>query len=148
MSKGRKLPKQAATPQSAKIPRQGAQPENVHRMQFRWTLIFADFDGPYGWRNLPIEKLFTDTIKKLHEFEAMTWGEIETQSEGRHHFVPTGSWSAVAVARLADTEFSGEPRLFSLRLEGGIRVWGKREGAVFQILWYDPEHGVCPYIKQ
>ncbi|MDK8636685.1 hypothetical protein QP866_02440 [Corynebacterium imitans] len=37
-----------------------------------------------------------------------------------------------------------EERLFRFRLSGEARLWGFRSGALFRILWYDPEHQVSP----
>jgi len=34
--------------------------------------------------------------------------------------------------------------LYSLRLSGKLRLWGVRDRSVLQLLWYDPEHQVCP----
>lgn len=39
-------------------------------------------------------------------------------------------------------------QLFSLRLTVRKRVWGIKEGNIFWILWWDPEHEVCKSHKK
>ena len=37
-----------------------------------------------------------------------------------------------------------QARLFSVRLTGRIRLWGLRDVSILRVLWWDPEHTVCP----
>jgi hypothetical protein len=38
--------------------------------------------------------------------------------------------------------------LFSLHLGGKPRVWGVRDGSVLRLLWWDPEHEICPSLPR
>ena len=38
--------------------------------------------------------------------------------------------------------------LYSLRLSGRSRVWGLKEAGIFWILWWDPNHEICPSYKK
>jgi hypothetical protein len=53
----------------------------------------------------------------------------------------------VAQKRAKELEWD-DSELFSLRLEGKLRLWGRRGGAILYLLWFDPEHLVCPSRKK
>lgn len=53
-----------------------------------------------------------------------------------------------AQTRLEELKLDDEEELFRFRLDGTARVWGIREGRVFKILWWDPEHEICPSNKR
>lgn len=142
-----KRPGQSLRPSEEKQPRGGLKALSIHTLPFKWTTESCDLEGPFGWSKIEHETLLKDIFPKLQNFESQTWGEIETQSNGRHHLVETSGMADEAKGRLEDTEFSGQENLFSLRVEGGCRLWGVRTGAVFQVLWYDPEHRVWPTEK-
>jgi hypothetical protein len=108
-----------------------------------WQFSSMDFEGPFGWH--PSQKIATSILleirTKLAQFESMTWHEIEGR---RHHFQPVDSICKEAQQRLAELKQDDLDGLFSLSLSGPQRVWGIRSGAVFKILWWDPDHQVYP----
>jgi len=81
----------------------------------------------------------------LRPFETRTWGEIEGR---RDHFISRDRLIADAQKRLLDIERDDVEELFSLHLDGQKRIWGVRDGAVLRLLWWDPEHEVCPSPKK
>jgi hypothetical protein len=110
-------------------------------MRFSWRTDNVEFDGPFGWRGIDLQKLFYDVIPKLHNFESQMWGEVEGDNS---HFVDVDALCAEAKSRLNEINKDHLERLFSLRLTGKQRVWGYREGAILMVLWWDPEHAVGP----
>ena len=78
---------------------------------------------------------------KLKSFEAMTWGEILNRN---NHLVPVDSLSKAAYDRLCALHLDDLEELLSLRLSGKERIWGILEHNVVTLLWWDPEHLVCP----
>jgi len=38
--------------------------------------------------------------------------------------------------------------MYAIRLSGKKRVWGIREGRLFSLVWWDPEHTVGPSEKK
>ncbi len=39
-------------------------------------------------------------------------------------------------------------QVFSLRLTATLRIYGILENGVFNVLWYDPNHEICPAVKR
>lgn len=118
---------------------------NVTTQPFRWRTDEVEHDGPFGWHTIGLPLLFCDVIPKLQNFETMKWAEIEG---GSSHFVDTDQLCDEAKTRLQEINKDYLDRLFSLRLTGTQRIWGYRELATFKILWWDPEHQVCPSPKK
>ena len=87
---------------------------------------------------------------KLHEFESMTWGEIETATTGgkerhkAHHEMETYVLSPAAQKRLAEIKLDTFDALFRFRFDGRKRLWGIRDQHIFRLVWYDPDHTVYP----
>lgn len=75
----------------------------------------------------------------------MTWAEIEKACGGRSHgnashFVKVAKISKKASARLKEIKQEDTEDIFSLRIEGKVRIYGIRDNAVLKILWFDPWH--------
>ena len=140
-AKRNKKPSRAEHPTvSGKKPRGGSF-INVKASNFRWRTSNADHDGPFGWEATTIRHLLEEIVPKLHHFETMTWSQIEGANS---HFVAFEDLCKEARDRLGTLDMENIENLFSLRLSGRERVWGHREGETFQVLWWDPEHLVCP----
>ncbi len=116
----------------------GAEPE---KRLFRWSTQSADFHGRWGWDEVGVKVLFQEIIPKLQQHENRTWGEIEGSQS---HFVYMDQCVGEARKRLREIGLDDVEQLFSLRLSGKKRVWGRCQQSVFQVLWWDPEHEVCP----
>lgn len=92
---------------------------------------------------------FMDKIyPKLRDFEQKTWTEIEKETTGKegrskHHFIDIEKLSKDAQSRLEELKINDLDSLFSLRLEGTLRIFGIRKQNYLRILWIDPEHEVC-----
>lgn len=142
-------------PNRRKTPKRGGQalPEKEPRSRAvstqgdypRWSFTRIDWNGPWCPKALGAHKLL-EVVNKLTQFEGRTWGDIE--SDRRNHAVETASVGKAAQARLVEIRQDDVASLFSLRLSGRERVWGIREGALFRLLWWDPEHSVYPSKKK
>jgi hypothetical protein len=75
----------------------------------------------------------------------MHWHEIEGK---QHHSIGIESLSKEATDRLAEIKQDDIAEIFSFRLQGAHRVFGIRDRSVVKLLWWDPEHGVCPSLKK
>lgn len=102
-----------------------------------------DMDGPFGWQELSKAKLL-EIRGKLAKLEANTWHEILVKAKQRNHSVLVSRLSEEANKRLREIRQDDLDELTSLRLAGRERVWGIRENRTFHLLWWDPEHRVCP----
>jgi hypothetical protein len=98
---------------------------------------------PFGWQDLDAGKV-NEVRTKLAQLESMTWNEILVAGKKQNHSVAVWKLSNEAQNRLAFIGLGDTEELVSLRLSGRERVWGLRQGAAMLILWWDPEHDVCP----
>lgn len=77
----------------------------------------------------------------------MTWGQILADRD-YNHSVEVGRLVPAARRRLSALRLDVLDEVFRLRLTGRERVWGYFPGGpALQILWWDPEHQVCPSHK-
>jgi hypothetical protein len=137
----KKQPRQAERPfETGKSPR-GASLFNIPASLFKWRTAIVDFEGPFHWADIDRTYLLRHIVARLHNFETMTWGEIEGRD---NHFVEAKDLCKDARARLGALDMDHVESLFSIHITGRQRLWGHREGAVLQVLWWDPEHAVCP----
>ena len=86
---------------------------------------------------------------KLKEFEKLTWREIEDFKHGEKnktnsHSIEVSKLCKEAQNRLKNLNMDDVDEIYSLRLEGKLRIFGLRELNCLKILWIDREHEVCP----
>jgi hypothetical protein len=102
-----------------------------------------DLVDPYGWHK--IDKSEIATIReKLSHFESMTWSEILVTAKKRNHTVQVSSLCSAAQKRLREAHCNDVDELVSLHLSGRERIWGILREGVLTVLWWDPNHEVCP----
>ena len=104
------------------------------------------------FKNIQRDFFAADIIPKLKEFEKLTWHEIENQKYGneqktKHHNIEVERLCPAAQKRLRDLKMDDVGELFSFRLEGKLRIFGRRIHNCFQIMWIDTEHQICPMSK-
>jgi hypothetical protein len=109
-----------------------------------WRFSTVDKNGPFAWPR------GTDTelkiVGRLHDFDSMKWTEIEGPD---HHLLSAGSLSKEAVERLREIKQEDEiDSMFSFHLHGEPRIICIRDRGIARLLWFDPEHGVCPVNKK
>ncbi len=86
---------------------------------------------------------------KLKEFEKLTWREIEDFKHGEKnktnsHSIEVSKLCREAQNRLKNLNMDDVDEIYSLRLDGKLRIFGLRELNCLKILWIDREHEVCP----
>lgn len=97
----------------------------------------------FGWQTLEGEKL-KEIRSKLADFETMSWSDILLVAKKRNHSIPVMALISTAQKWL-DLRKVFLDEIISLRLSGEERVWGYlAEGGVFVLLWWDPDHEICP----
>ena len=110
-----------------------------------WAFRYVDinrggFLNSCCWSNLEADDII-DLIQHLKDFETMTWADIE---RGGSHFIEVRKIEKEAQERLVTLRQDDIDHLFSLRVSGKGRVWGIRNGGTLRLLWWDPQHEVCP----
>jgi hypothetical protein len=105
-----------------------------------------EFVDPFGWHILDAG-IMHFIRSKLSNFETMTWDDILIKAKKQNHTVTVGDLCSKAQKRLKDLKLDDIDGLVSLRLTGKQRVWGIFGEGVMTLLWWDPDHGVCPSLK-
>ena len=117
-----------------------------------WSFSKADF-GVDKWNFQNCQFKEGDILKKLRDFENMTWGEIIQASGGRkngtnHHFIPFNKMIKNAQRRAEELKILEFEGLFSLRLSGTQRLFGILRDGIFRIVWFDNNHEICESNKR
>lgn len=130
----------------SKGPRAEHKPEENLKKKACWAISRIEQEGKWGWDNITSGELWSEIVTKLTLFEGMTWGEI--LQGGKSHYVEINKINSEAKRKLVELDLDDSDNLFSLRLTAKRRIWGILENGVLKILWYDPNHEVCPvYLK-
>lgn len=128
---------------TTKSPRISSDPARYYDVQPSWKLGRLELCDPYGWHKLDRESI--DRIHtRLVAFESMTWREILIDGRKRHHSVKTRDLSTPAQKRLEAVGLDDIDRIVSLSLAGPERIWGIFSNGVMSLLWWDPDHQICP----
>jgi hypothetical protein len=139
---GNKKPASKISPNIQKAPKVASDPNDFYKHRPTWRVGSMQMVHPYGWHEVSSEHLH-HVRERLSHFEKMTWKEILIDGKKFNHMVKVNRLCAPAQARL--TEVAGDlDQLTSLRLMAKERVWGILDGSVLQLLWWDPDHEVCP----
>lgn len=141
--KKNKIPLTKKAPGCLKKPRDNYIPSDSY-LQYSpvWRFDYIDMHGPWGWLNIESKDELKGIMKKLNNFETMTWADIKRNNHS--HQVLTASICKTARDRLVEIEKDDLEDIFSLRLNGTNRIWGKLEDGIFYIIWWDPGHKVYP----
>jgi hypothetical protein len=104
-------------------------------------LQLLDHDGPYAWAGISSEhtKLIAEACRG---WESMRPEEVF--AAGGNKPIPFERLCPTAQARLRQIDLEEYDGLWELRVSAKRRIWGIRKRHVFYIVWWDPEHEVCP----
>jgi hypothetical protein len=139
-----KNPKVKIEPSQSKTPRKAGFDENPMRLRPAWRIGSMEMCDPFGWHQVD-GTLLLGIREKLRNFETMTLGQILGRN---HHMVSVGSLCRDARDRLEALHLDDVEELLSLRLTGIERIWGVLEHNIIILLWWDPNHLVCPSLKK
>ncbi len=137
-----KNPRAATLPQDDKSAR-AAIFNNAHScVEFRSNQM--DIDGSWGWKGLS-PSCIQDLLGKIFELQKLTWQNL---NQNGSHVIQIVKIIPSAQKRLQQLEKDDLDELYSLRISGKKRIWGIKEGNIFWLLWWDPEHEICPSLKK
>ena len=106
-----------------------------------WKVARIDDNSPWGWNQITCPDFLRNIWDKMHNFETMTWGDILGRS---HHAIEVKDIIEPARNRLAELGHDDQAELISFRLTNKNRLWAIRSGAEAFLLWWDPNHEICP----
>lgn len=108
---------------------------------------YVDRASRNEWVFDPSDEHAGAVLKFLCRMAELTWAQIEGQKSGghkRHHDQPISSMDPEAAKDIRrcklDETFGDE--MFRFRLTGVRRLWGFRDGRIFHVVWWDPNHKV------
>lgn len=110
-----------------------------------WSFSLIDNDGPWGFNLICKNELHKLVTSGFKDKEGINWASLKTSGS---HNVAKNKLISSAQKRLAEKLLDDRDELFSMRFTGKQRIWGIREGNVFKILWWDPNHEICPSNKK
>ncbi len=138
-SKRKKEVKQKESPDGKHIAQAG-DPERYYSENPAWT--FADSDEEKWAFSLEHmgDLFWTEILPRLKSLETLTWSEILVRDKKQNHSLNPDELNKAARDRLASKYIEAES-LISLRISGNRRLYGYMTGRVFNVLWYDDDHG-------
>jgi len=140
----RKTPKYSHEPKPVRQARYANDP-SVRGTPLAWRFSHSDRNGPFAWTRVYASGDQNAVMERLSDFETVS--ETELREEGSH-FVELSQLGREASERLFALRLDDLDCLFSLRISGPKRVWAVHQGGLMRVLWYDPEHQVCPSFKK
>lgn len=136
----KKIPKQESEPYPQKIPK--IHPVSFEDQTVHWS--FAVFDGSVDWHDQQHkEETFRYVAGRMRTYESMTWRQIKSRGD-YNHAVPTNKIIPQAQKRLRQINQDDVDELWRFRFDAKRRIWGIRDGRLFKVLWWDPQHKICP----
>jgi len=132
-------------PSSKKSPRGAEKVTPIENQPIVWRVGVLDKDGPWSWESTSLAESWVEMHSKMKDLESMTFGGV---MKAGSHPIPCSRLIPDAQKRLREINQNDLDELFSLRLSGKQRIWGIRDRNVFKILWWDPNHEVCPSQKK
>lgn len=153
-----KNPKRRIEPLSSKAPRKDREPSpkkepkysgiDWHDFSPAWNIKLLDINGEWGWDKIDPEILWNLIHVKLSEFEGRSWHEILIKNKKKNHPIAIKDLCSHAQKRLQEIGQDDVDEVISLGLMGKERIIGIMDRNVLKILWWDPEHSVCPSSKK
>lgn len=143
MPKQGRRPKTAKQPSTSKTPKTVANPDEFYDLNPAWRISKMHLAQPYGWHILDADKIL-QIQNRLAHFEGMRWSEILIKGKKSNHLVEVDRLCQEAQRHLASISLEDIDEILSLRLSSRERVWGILDRGVVHLLWWDPEHEICP----
>jgi hypothetical protein len=104
-----------------------------------------DLGGPFGWERASAEQLRELLGTHIRSIETTTWADHGRRGS---HSIFVEDCCKAAQQRLADIQQDDTDEVYSLRFGGQKRIIGIRDNDTLKVLWWDPEHQVCPSQKR
>lgn len=146
---GEKKKKQVRTsiePKTGKVPR--SKDEDLLNRNISFRVGMMDTNWSYGWDKVDSDTFWSDIYPRLKDFESMKLSQILINDRSNHHNISRSKLIRDAQKRLDDIGLDDLDEVFSLRLTGKHRIFGKLSNAVLNVIWWDPKHEICPSIKK
>lgn len=139
-----KRPSQKLSPSDKKEAR-GIRKAEKHANAFcTWDTTCIDCDGKWSWINIDPKTWWDHICPSKTDFQKMKWSEIKGP---RHHAISVSKIIPQAQQRLNEIRQDDIDTLFSFAVGSLPRIWGIKDRNIFRVLWWDPNHEICPSFK-
>lgn len=133
-----KKPKIKRIPNSFEII-QKEDPDSFYSLMPSWNFSSSDNES-WSFEQESVGLLFWDEIlPRLRNWEKCRWKDI-LSDKTHNHPIDVKKLNKCARARLSALHIEAEA-IYSLRLNGTHRIYGLINKGVFNILWFDTDHG-------
>ncbi len=135
----KKIVKQKENPKSRQVV-QTEDPNHYYREHPAWSFSSCDSEM-WGFNEDNLKDVFwSEVFPFLKNLESQTWNDILIAAKKQNHSINVSTLNLKAQKRLEE-RFIEQDSLISLRLSGSQRLYGYIVGRVFNVLWYDSDHG-------
>ena len=118
----------------------GGPPESFYQKHPSWNFHSCD-TGQWAFsKETAGDEFWKDILPKLKGWETMTWQQILVADKKHNHYIDVETLNKVARDRLEQLKIEAQD-VISLRVMGQHRLYGYMDGSVFNLLWFDNEHG-------
>lgn len=109
-----------------------------------WRFCNVDLSGPFSVSSLSEQDRRT-VWERMTKFEQMTMAQIR---DTKSHSISIYQLGKDARKRLQELNLDDLDDLWSFRVTGKKRFWCIKQQNVYALLWWDPQHRVCPSPKK
>lgn len=146
MSKAKIVPSRAKGVGTDKKAASQQSPSSGKDKQISWSISMLDVDGPFCWSKIGTNKFWSEIIPKIKHLESQSY--LVMINDAKHHNISIDKLTKQARDRLEEIRLDDCEELFSIRLSGKERIFCIQQENVMKILWWDPDHLICPCVKK
>lgn len=107
-----------------------------------WRLGSIDLAHPKDWERVEAPGNLKYLLDRLKALETYTWKKLPQLSKSNHRWEDPSVWEKPSLNRLAQLNLTDQSGWYQVQLDGRGRLIGFREGAVFNVVWWDRDHEV------
>lgn len=119
---------------------QSENPDKYYAENPAWAFVNIDNDMWAFTKENIDDSIWTEIIPFFKSLESQTWNEILIRDKKKNHSIQVKDLNKIAQERLI-MRFIEAESLISLRITGKHRLYGYMTGRVYNVLWYDDNHG-------
>ncbi|CAN0601951.1 unnamed protein product [Ectocarpus sp. 12 AP-2014] len=140
-----KKPKITEEPNPNKTPKVSSPPPHFQGSVLSWRFNAVDKGGPFAWSAIPDSQTHQKIVERLANFETMSESNL---AQAGCHAIELHKLCEEAQKRLTELKLDDLDDIYSFRIRGEPRVFGVVRQNYVRVLWYDPNHKVCPSVKK
>lgn len=125
---------------SSGFPKRDEEPNEFYGKKPSWNFATCDTEQWAFNKEHAGESFWGEILPKMEGLETQTWREILIEGKKQNHSINPNDLNKNAKRRMTEKMIESEA-IISLRLTATHRLYGYMNEAVFNVLWYDTDHG-------